>query len=318
MAKIFAVLLTIFVFQASVQAADKIRIGFPETAAPFVPLPLGQKRGFFQQEGLQTESILMRPTAVVPALLSGELDYYTVIAGGVRAAIQGLPVKVLACYMPGSLIALIARPEFKSVQELRGKTIGIQTFGGNLHDQARLMFKHFSLDPDKEVKFLALGPTEARFAAMKQGLVAATLVGPPNDFVGKKMGFVVLARGHELFNWPTSGLAASVKKIKETPDEIKRVIKVGIRANRYIQENREGTIQFMMEWLKSNKEMSTATYDSSLKAFNGDGNLPEDGLLLVIEEAKKAGNVSRTVALSDVADLSILREAQRELGIKTK
>jgi ABC-type nitrate/sulfonate/bicarbonate transport system substrate-binding protein len=124
MAKIFAVLLTIFVFQASVQAADKIRIGFPETAAPFVPLPLGQKRGFFQQEGLQTESILMRPTAVVPALLSGELDYYTVIAGGVRAAIQGLPVKVLACYMPGSLIALIARPEFKSVQELRGKTIG--------------------------------------------------------------------------------------------------------------------------------------------------------------------------------------------------
>jgi NitT/TauT family transport system substrate-binding protein len=316
MLKTFAVLLTIFVFQVSVQAADKIRIGFPERAAPFVPLPLGLKRGFFQQEGLQVEFILMRPTAVVPALLSGELDYYTVIAGGVRAAIQGLPVKVLACYMPGSLIALIARPEFKSAQELRGKTIGIQTFGGNLHDQARLMFKHFSLDPDKEVKFLALGPTEARFAAMKQGLVAATLVGPPNDFLGKKIGFVVLARAHELFNWPTSGLAASVKKIKETPDEIKRVIKPGIKANHYIRQNRDGTIQFMMEWLKSDKEMSTATYDSSLKAFNDDGNLPEDGLRLIIEEAKKAAKVNREISISDVADLTILKEAQKELGIK--
>jgi hypothetical protein len=65
------------------------------------------------------------------------------------------------------------------------------------------------------------------------GTNGATLGSPPTDFLGKKFGFVVLARAHELFSFPVSGLIASVKKIKERPDEIKRVIKAGIKSNRY-------------------------------------------------------------------------------------
>ena len=71
-----------------------------------------------------------------------------------------------------------------------------------------------------------------------------------------------------------------------------------------------------MEWMKIDKEMATATYDSVGKAFNEDGSLPEDGLRLLIEEARKSANVGREIASSEVADLSILREAQKELGIK--
>ena len=151
---------------------------------------------------------------------------------------------------------------------------------------------------------------------MKQGLTAATLGPPPMDFLGKKLGFVVLARSHELFNWPISGLVATAKKIKEKPDEIKRVIKAGIKANRYIRQNREGTIQFMMGWMKIDKEMATATYESSWKIFNEDGSVPEDGLRLIVEEAKKLAKVDRDPSLSEVVDFSILREAQREMGIK--
>jgi len=138
---------------------------------------------------------------------------------------------------------------------------------------------------------------------------------PPLDFFGKKMGFVVLTRAHELFSYPASGVIASVKKIKERPDEVKRVVKAGIKANRYFRQNREGTIQFMMEWMKIDKEMATATYESALKAFNDDGSVPEDGFRLLIEETKKQAKVNREVPLSDVADISILKEAQRELGI---
>jgi hypothetical protein len=64
------------------------------------------------------------------------------------------------------------------------------------------------------------------------------------------------------------------------------------------------------------KEMATATYDSVGKSFNDNGSLPEDGLRLLIEEAKKAAKISREIASSKVADLSILREAQKELAIK--
>ena len=72
----------------------------------------------------------------------------------------------------------------------------------------------------------------------------------------------------------------------------------------------------MMEWMKIDKEIATATYESTWKIYNEDGSLPEDGFRLIIEEAKKLAKVNREVSLSEVADLTILREAQKELGIK--
>ena len=307
--------LIIFLLCSSSHAADKLRFGFPDLAAQFIPLPLAEQRGFFKEEGLQGEFIRIRPAISTAAMVSGEIDYDAVIGNGIGAAIRGLPVKVVACFLPATPIALIVRPEFKSVQELKGKAIGLNTFGGTLESIARLIVKHFGLDPDKDVKFLATGTADSRFAAMKQGLTAATLGSAPLDFLGNKLGFVVLARANELFSFPASGLVATVKSIKERPDEIKRVIKAGIKANRYIHQNREGTMQMMMSWLKIDKEIAATTYQSVAKAFNDDGGLTEKGLRVAIDEAKRIGKVDREVSLSEVADLSILRQAQKELGI---
>ena len=312
------IILLLFGFfpQTLIHGADKIRIGFPDLAAPFVPLAIGDKRGFFQEEGIVAESIRMNPAVALQALVRGEIDYYTVLGPGVAAAIRGVPVKLVAAYVPVSPTALIARPEIKSVAELKGKTIGINAYGGALEAMGRLIVKHFGIDPDKEVKFLATGPLDSRFGAMKQGLTLATLGGPPIDFLGEKLGFVVLTRAHELFSFPVSGLIASEKKLKERPHEIGRVIKAGIKANRYIRQNRDGTLPIMAQWLKIDKEMATRTYDSSVKTFSENLALPEDGLRLLIEDAKRTAKVSREVPLRDVADLSILSAAQRELGIR--
>jgi len=217
MTKIFLALLTLFVLHGVARAADRIMIGVPELNAQFVPLALAEKKGFFREDGIQADVIRISPTVALAALVSGELDYWTVIGNSVAAAIQGVPLRVLACYVPGSQGALIARPEFKAVQDLKGKAVGLNTSGGALESTARLIFKHFGVDPDKEIKFLALGTNERRFSAMKQGLTAATMGSPPLDYIGKKMGFVVLARAHELFSYPTSGVVASLKKIKENP-----------------------------------------------------------------------------------------------------
>ena len=316
MRKSLLALLAIVILETSALAVEKIRIGVPELNAQFLPLALAEKQGYFKEDGLQGEIIRINPTVALAALVSGELDYWTVIGNSVGAIIQGAPLRVLACYVPGSPSALIVRPEFKSVQELKGKAIGLNTSGGALESIGRLIFKHFGLDPDKEIKFLPLGTNERRFSAMKQGLTAGTMGSPPLDFLGKKMGFVVLARAYELFSYPTSGVIASARKIKEKPDEVKRVITAGIKAARYILQNREGTIQFMTEWSKIDKEMATNTYESVLKLFNDDGSLPEKGLLLVIDELRKLGKVEREISVREVADLSLLREAQKELGIK--
>ena len=318
MRKTLGVVFFVLVLLHPAGAAEKIRFGFPDLAAQFIPLPLSEKKDFLKEQGLQGEFIRIRPAISAAALASEEIGYDMVLGNGIAAAIRGMPVKVVACYLPATPIALIVRPEFKSVQELKGKAIGLNTYGGTLESTARLMVKHFGLDPDKDVKFLATGTVDSRFAAMKQGLTAATLGSPPLDFLAKKLGFVVLARANELFNFPASGLVASVKKIKEKPDEIKRVIKAGIKASRYIRQNRDGTLPVMMEWLKIDKDIAATTYDSVWKAFSDDGSLPENGLRVAIEEAKRVGKVDRDVSLGEVADLSILREAQKELGIGDK
>jgi NitT/TauT family transport system substrate-binding protein len=316
MTQILGILFTTVLLSVSVQAMDKIRIAYPGPGAQFIPLQLAQSKGFLKDDGLDAEFIRMAGNLPSSALVNGGIDYSVGVE--VWATLLGLPLRVVACYVPSSPVALIARPEFKSVRELKGKPIGVQSFGGALNVQINMILRHFGLDAERDVKFIVTRDVTSRLAAMKQGLTAATAGAPPSDHLGMKMGFVVLAKAHELFNYPNSGLVTTMKKIKERPDEIKKVIKAGIRANNYIRTNREGTIQFLMSQQKIDREIAAATYDSVHKAFNEDGSVPEDGLRLVIEEVKKSVKVDRQVSVSDVADLSILREAQKELGIKAK
>jgi ABC-type nitrate/sulfonate/bicarbonate transport system substrate-binding protein len=225
----------------------------------------------------------------------------------------------MAAYVTCPPFVLMSRPEFKSAQDLKGKTVGVGAPPGSSPDViAKLSLRHFGLNPDKDVKFVYLNSHERTFLALEQGLFAAGLIPPPFDYQGKKLGLNFLARADELLTYPEDGIIASLKKIKEKPDEIKRVIRAGIKANRYIHADREGTIQFLMEWQKVNRETAIANYDSSSRVFNDDGSLPESGLRLIIDEAKKTAKLEREVPLNDVADLSILREAQKELGIKPR
>jgi NitT/TauT family transport system substrate-binding protein len=310
----FAVVLAIFVFPVSAHAADKIRIGIPPGASG-IHFPLAQKKGFLKEEGLEAEIIRMSSTVQMAALTSGEADYITGMSA-LRGAVQGLPLKVVASYTQGSAQTLVARADFKSVGALKGKTIVIGTPGGSPDRNARLMVKHFGLEPEKDVKFASGGLTEGRLARLQQGMIDATVVPVPLDLQARKFGLNVLARAYEIFTYPEAGLITTVKKIRDKPEEVKRVIRAGIKASRYIKTNRGGTIQFLMEWQRTDKEIATGIYEYLSKAINDDGSLPEKGFRLMIDEAKELAKVSREVALSAVADLSILREAQRELGIK--
>jgi NitT/TauT family transport system substrate-binding protein len=311
---IFWVSVIVLLLQTSVDAADKIRIVLPNVSGEFMTFPLAQKRGFLKEEGLDAEIIRVTGRVTSTALSNGEVDYSTGMR--IEAEITGIPIRVVACYVPAPVNALVARPDVKSVQELSGKTVGVSAIGGVSHFAAKAIAKHFGLNPDKDFKFIGVGPVDARFARLTQGLVDATMLSPPLDSKAKKKGFNILARAEDALIFPETGLVTAVKKIREKPDEIKRVIRAGIKANRYIRGDRDGTIQFLIEWLKINREVATATYDSVVKVFDEDFNKCEKGLRIVIEETRKNLKLNREVPLNDVADLSIFREAQRELGIK--
>src|SRR5215470_15476836 len=302
-----------YCFLGLAQGADNVRIAVPEPNAAYLTFPLAHKKGFFTQQNIAAEVFLMRGTLTMAALNNGDINYLADISQGVRGSIGGLPVKIVACYLPRSSLMVVSRAEINSVKDLKGKAVAVS--GKNL-GMLQLIARHFGLDPKTEIKVLAVGTNEARLAVLKQGLVAATVVPPPWDFHAKKLGFHVIARSYDLFNYPQVGPIVNDRKMKESREEIKRIIKAGIEANRYIRSNREGTVQFLMEWMRTEKDVAVATYEALLPAFNDDGNCPEDGMRLVIDGAKNAAKVSRDVSVKDVADSSILKEAQRDLGIK--
>ena len=300
----------------AVQAADKVRISVLTFNVMSLTAGVAQERGFFNEQELEAEIIGMTPAVSIMALANEDLGYTMVFGSVVRATLRGFPLKVIASFLDSPTVALIAHGRYKSVGDLKGRTLGISSFGATPHLLARMIMKQFGIDLDKEVKVLALGSEGARIAALKQGLVDAVAISPPVDVEAERFGFTTLARASDLFSFPYAGLATHVKKIKEQPDEVKRVLKALIKANRFIRENREGAIEVLAKWGRTDIKRAADTYDSAWRVFNLDGTIPEDGLRLVIEEARKDLGVSREVSFGEIADTTLLREAQRELGIR--
>ena len=299
-------------------ALDRIRIALSNPNMPNLTSQMALKRNFFKDENLDAEIIRMNPNVAITALATGDVDYCQLFGAVVGGAIAGLPVRIVAGFLDNWPMTLIAQPEVKTLKDLRGKTLGISSFGATPDVAARMMIKQAGIDPEKEIKVLALGSDAARMTALMQRVVDVVVMSPPADTQLEKQGYKILARAYELFNFPYLGLGTNTRKIKEKPQEIRRVIKAAIRANRFIRDNRDEAVRTFMSWGKVEREFAYASYDALRNLFNADGAVPEDGLKLVIDQARRSSKVTREVAPSEVVDLTFLREAQAELGIKAR
>jgi NitT/TauT family transport system substrate-binding protein len=310
--------LSLFLASVPAEAADKVRMSISAIDVSFLTGGLASKRGMFRDEGLDVELIRMNANVSVTALSTGDIDYTMVFASVVRGALRGLPMKVVASFMDSSTHLLIARPEYKTIRDLKGKTLAVSNYGATSDVAARMMMKQGGVDPEKELKIIQLGAERGRYAALREGIVDVAVLSPPTDTDAQRQGYRILSRFHEHFKLPFTGVGTNLRKLKEKPDEVKRVVKAMLRANRFVRSNREGTIQTMMEWIKVDRESAVATYDSTWKIFSEDGGLSESGLKLVIDQGREAMKIERPVANSEVADFNIIREVQKELGIKAR
>ena len=166
---------------ANSEAADKVRLSISAIDVSFLTAGLALKRGIFRDEGLDVELIRMNANVSVTALSTTDIDYTMVFSSVVRGALRGMPMRVVASYMDSSTHLLIARPEFKSIRDLKGKTLAVSTFGATSEVAAKMMIKHGGLDPEKEIKTIPLGVERARYAALKEGIVEVAVLSPPTD-----------------------------------------------------------------------------------------------------------------------------------------
>ena len=318
MKKFIFALITSFLFCAHASAADKIRVSVTNYNMSYLAAGVAAKRGFFKEEGLDVEIVRMNANVAMSSLISGDVDYTMIFASVIRAAMRGIPLKVIAVLIDSPPYAFIARPEITAMKALKGKTVGIGVYGSSNDIIARMMLERSGIDPDKETKLVAFGSDAARFAALKEGLVEAAIIAPPADAQARKVGLNVLARANDLFKFPHIGLGTTNKKLKENPQEVTRVIRAFIKANRFVRDNRQEAINVLADWGRTQREDAIASYDSTWQVFSPDGAMPDDGMRLVLDDAQKALKATRTFAINEVADAGPLREAQRTLGIKSK
>jgi NitT/TauT family transport system substrate-binding protein len=312
------VLLNLFVIlsAADLLGADKVRIGVSNYNISNLTVGVAQTRGFFKQEGIEAEIIRMNPNVATMALVSADVDYSTLIGSAIAANLKGARVKMIACSLDRTPLSLVSKSDIKSVKEVKGKTIGVGSYGSTPDIIARLVVKHYGIDPESEIKLLALGSDAARLSALKEGVIDVMIVAPPVDFEAKKLGYNIISRAGDILRFPYNGLATGMKKLSERPDEVKRILRAMLKANDFIVKNREGTVQVLVNWAKSKPEFAEAGYDSAVNVVSVDGSIPEEGMRIVLENLRKSLNIARPILFSEVSDMAPLLEAQRELGIR--
>lgn len=317
--KLFTVTMLVLLHTAaSVSAAEKVRVSVTNYNMSYLAAGVAAKRGFFKEENLDVEIVRMNANVAMSSLIAEEVDYTMIFGSVIRAAMRGIPLKVVTVLIDSPPYAFIARPEVNAMKALKGKTVGIGVYGSSNDVVARMMLERSGIDPDKETKLVAFGSDAARFAALKEGLVDGAIIAPPADAQARKLGLNVLGRANDFFKFPHIGLGTSNKKLKERPQEVTQVIKAFIKANRFIRENRQEAINILIDWGRTQREDAAASYDSTWQVFSPDGTMPDDGMRLVIEDAQKALKITRAVPINEVAEPAPLREAQRALGIKSR
>jgi NitT/TauT family transport system substrate-binding protein len=208
---VLAMLVIVAMSVGNASGADKVRIGVSNYNLSNLTVGVAQTKDFFKQEGIEAEIIRMNPNVATMALVSGDVDYSTLIGSVIGATLKGAKLKMIVCSQDRTPLALVGRSELKSVKDVKGKTIGVGSYGSTPDIVARMVVKHFGVDPETEIKMLALGSDSARLAALREGVVDVIVVAPPVDFEAKKMGFNILIRAGDIMRFPYNGLGTSVK-----------------------------------------------------------------------------------------------------------
>ena len=210
-----------------------------------ISLTIAERKGFFKKEGVNAVTVIMQNAVVVNGVLSRNLDYGGTIANFIGAARGGLPVRIVMSLMEGSDHVLVSNANIKRVEDLKGKTIGISSFGGAPHNQSVMILRKYGLNPDKDVTFLQIGGGATRYTALESGSIQATMLVPPLNKVAREKGFNELLLFNEIMRVPLSGLAVHIDKLKENPAEVVKMIRALLISMDYIRANKSEILGFL-------------------------------------------------------------------------
>lgn len=309
--------LALFSPELRAQTLKKVRIGSTTPSMTTLPSEIAARKGFFKAEGLDVEMITIRSAdIVIKALLTGQLDYGTSLPSLVAAAVRGLPIRVLGVMIKKTSYMLVSQPSIRSIDQLRGKVVGVSSFGGASDYAVRLAVQKGGLDPKRDVTIIQVGGSSARLAALRAGTIQATVLVAPFNLQAERMGYRTLLWLGKVMDLPQGGLGVHQDRIKQSPENIVRVLRAVARGIQFIKSEKEETVNFVTKWLNLEPGVAEAIYPMLVESL-ADYGVADDGVIQsAVDAAKFQAGIDKAIPLDEIRDWSFGLRVKRELTQK--
>jgi NitT/TauT family transport system substrate-binding protein len=257
----------------------------------------------------------MRGGIDIKALLTGDADFGTGSTTAVTAFVAGAPLRVVMSMNAFVDQALYAQPKYKNLTQLKGQSIGSLNPGGLVDTLLRKIIVQNGLSPERDFIVLNMGGTPERYAALKSGAIAASMLSAPHSLRAEKDGFTRIAVTRDYIDVPGTAFVAHADKIKKQPQMVKRFLRASLRAMNYIRENRADTTQMIVREFGMDQEIAGLAYKQLLELLSADGKNRVEGYQLLVDFARATQKIDRPISAALFVDETILEEIIREGSI---
>lgn len=318
MGPIAAALLSMFAAAAvhGAQTIEKIKLAIPAKSMGYLPMYAAIHRGFMRDEGLDLEIPNLRPNIAHSALLGGEVEYHGLAESGLRLAAKGSPMKSLFFSLRSPLYFLMAKPQIKTVQDLKGKIIGISSFGGATEVSTRIGLRHHGIDPDRDLTMILIGTENVRVAALTSGSIDATIAVPPSHLILKQKGFNLLLSLADVADLPANGFTTLDRTLRDRREQVKRLLRGLSRGLAFARERPKETIEIMAREWEIERAVAEEVYGPVSRALSRDGTASDAGLKEHFQIIQRLDKGIGEIPFAKVVDFQPLNEVRRELSAR--
>src|SRR5262245_34918077 len=288
-----------------------VRIGYVSRSILDMPYMIARDRGLFREEGLEPELIFMKAAQTVPAMLAGGVDFGTATGTAVAAAVSGVDVRIVFALTDKPSFDLIAAPSITSVQQLRGKKLGITAYGALAEILARQILIANKVPAD-QVTFLPMGTSDVTYLALKAGTIDATMLQIPQNFLAEDEGFRKLASGADVYRAVQGGLTTTKATISDRPELVTRMIRATQRSLRLIRNDKKYALEFIkgpyLDLGKDRDRFAERIYEAALQYYLQSGMVDEKLQREMISVAAQRVKPAQPVPQERVFDFSLAQK----------
>ena len=290
----------------------RLRISIPGLGSTSYPLIMAQKKGYFRAEGFDVELIPMSGGLAVKTLMAGEVNLTS--AGTLVATMQGAKLRLLMAFIRQLPYDLVAAPEIKRVEDLRGKKVAVADRGSVTFMVARSILQGHGLEVDKDVTILALGRPDVRYQALLMGTVQGAIANIDGTGLLEPKGFHSVAQAGKYGKGFAGSMSVTQELLDRRPEEVMKYLRATLKGSRAYLALRDEAIKITSQWTKITPANAAKVHDYlSSGALAPDGMLDRDTMEAAINEARESSGIKRAVRTEELFDFRLMQRINDEL-----